>query len=169
MTSIVGRQNRSAIGSLVERKSRYTRLVHLPMVMTPTTSTTARVVSRLGRCQKGPGGARRISPLSLSKSRFTGRGKTWSRAGVATPFSAYPIRNGKWDWACMGFHSSTDERALLFVFRLLDAEDVFSVKLPVGWQTSRAAVCSGEAKVTTEENVVTVQIPERMRSCVVEL
>ena len=44
-----------------------------------------------------------------------------------------------------------------------------SVKLPVGWQTSRAAVCSGEAKVTTEENVVTVQIPERMRSCVVEL
>ena len=30
MTSIVGRQNRSAIGSLVERKSRYTRLVHLP-------------------------------------------------------------------------------------------------------------------------------------------
>ena len=30
-------------------------------------------------------------------------------------------------------------------------------------------MCSGEAKVTTEENVVTVQIPERMRSCVVEL
>ena len=45
----------------------------------------------------------------------------------------------------------------------------FSVKLPVGWQTSRAAVCSGEAKVTTKENVVTVQIPERMRSWVVEL
>jgi IS30 family transposase len=27
---IVGRRNRSAIGTLVERKSRYTRLVHLP-------------------------------------------------------------------------------------------------------------------------------------------
>ncbi len=30
-------------------------------------------------------------------------------------------------------------------------------------------MCSGEAEVTTEKNVVTVQIPERMRSCVVEL
>ena len=91
------------------------------------------------------------------------------RALWPNSLSAYPIRNGKWDWACMGFHSPTDERALLFVFRLLDAEDVFSVKLSVGWQTSRAEVCSGEAKVTIEENVVTVQIPERMRSCVVEL
>ncbi len=32
----------------------------------------------------------------------------------------------------MGFDSSTDERALLFVFRLVDAEDVLSVKLSVG-------------------------------------
>jgi hypothetical protein len=78
------------------------------------------------------------------------------QGGGCHPLLAYPIRNGKWDWACMGFHSSTDERALRFVFRLLDAEDVLSVTLPVGWQTSRAAVCSGEAKVTTEESVVIV-------------
>ena len=167
MTSIVGRQNRSAIGSLVERKSRYTRLVHLPMVMTPTTSTT-RVSRVLDVARKDRWSPEDIATVTQQISLY----RSWKdlvQGGGCHPLSAYPIRNGKWDLACMGFYSSTDERALLFVFRLLDAEDVFSVKLPVGWQTSRAAVCSGEAKVTTEKNVVTVQIPERMRSCVVEL
>lgn len=167
MTSIVGRQNRSAIGSLVERKSRYTRLVHLPNGhdADDVHDALSRVLDVARKDRWSPEDIATVTQqISLYRSW-----KDLVQGGGCHPLSAYPIRNGKWDWARMGFHSSTDERALLFVFRLLDAEDVFSVKLPVGWQTSRAAVCSGEAKVTTEENVVTVQTPERMRSCVVEL
>ena len=125
------------------------------MVMTPTTSTTCEcVLLTLPERPVEPGGYRHCcSAISLYRSW-----KDLVQGGGCHPLSAYPIRNGKWDWACMGFHSSTDERALRFVFRLLDGEDVLSVKLPVGWQTSRVAVCSGEAKVTTEDSVVTVDI-----------
>jgi hypothetical protein len=91
------------------------------------------------------------------------------QGGDCYHFSPDPIRSGKWDWACMGFHSAGGGGALLFVFRLLDAGDVFSVELPSEWQTRKAAVRSGEAKVTSNGHSVTVHIAERMRSCIVEL
>lgn len=90
------------------------------------------------------------------------------QGGSCHRFSSDPVRSGSWDWACMGFQARSAGQAALFVFRLLDDKGECTFELPESWDLSHARVRSGDARITTRQRTLTVQIEQRMRSCIIE-
>jgi alpha-galactosidase len=89
--------------------------------------------------------------------------------GACHRFTADPVRGPNWDWASMGFYHPGRKTAVVFAFRLLATTDSLEVTLPADWRTASAQVLAGKAGVRLEGAKLAIEVPERMRSCLIEL
>lgn len=89
--------------------------------------------------------------------------------GSCYRFTEDPVRGVNWDWASMGFHHEEDKTAVLFAYRLLGDEDSLDIRLPSSWRARSIAVLAGEAETRLKGSELRVEIPEKMRSCVMQV